>query len=201
MTDTASQSRRRCLLPSRMYGLHQRHTSRAVEPAAVEAVTAVLHQDRWDLADPKSSCDCCNAFAVDVQQIASDGVTRLLQPMGPPVPGILLMSPVRHVERLSDLEPAEFHSLMTCAFAVRRAFELTVGAPGTYVFFNDGPAAGQSTPHLHVHLHGRLRRQPLNPFKRGSRLAASGAEPASTPALKQAIGTALRGLWPAEGPG
>ncbi len=168
----------------------------AIEPTAVGASRPLRKQDRWDVDDPVAHCDCCNAFAVDVQQIATDGVTRLLQPMGRPMPGILLMSPVRHVERMSELGSSEFHSLLTCASAVRKAFDATVGAVDTYFFFNDGPAAGQSTPHLHVHLHGRTRGQPLNPFRRGGVFGIPGADLKSAESLKRATADALAGLWP-----
>jgi len=126
------------------------------------------HVDRWNLRDPTMECDCCNDFAVNVQQIATDGLVRMLQPRGVLVPGVLLMSPVRHVERLADLSRIELVALLRAAEAANEMFTATLGTAGTYFFLNDGRVAGQESPHVHVHLHSRMSSQPANPFAVGN---------------------------------
>lgn len=141
-------------------------------------------------------CVCCNDFAVHVQQIATDGVVRMLQPRGMLVRGVLLMSPVRHVERLADLSPIEFVALLRAAEAVNEMFSATLGTAGTYLFLNDGRVAGQETPHVHLHLHGRMSSQPASPFATGGSFGIPDARPTSSRTLKMAAAVGFQGIWP-----
>jgi len=152
--------------------------------------------DRWNLRDPASECDCCNEFAVSVQQIATDGIVRMLQPRGVLVPGVLLMSPVRHVERLADLSHVEFVALLRGAEAANEMFTATLGTAGTYYFLNDGRVAGQESPHVHVHLHGRMPPQQANPFAAGSSVGIPDAPLIPSAALKMVAAGGFEGIWP-----
>ena len=152
--------------------------------------------DRWNLRDPTVECDCCNDFAVNVQQIATDGVVRMLQPRAVRVPGVLLMSPVRHVERLADLSSIELEALLRAADAANEMFSATLGTAGTYFFLNDGRVAGQESPHVHVHLHGRTASQPANPFAAGSSLGTPDARLTSSRTLRMEAAAAFEGIWP-----
>ena len=141
-------------------------------------------------------CDCCNDFAVNVQQIATDGVVRILQPQGVLGPGVLLMSPVRHVERLADLSRIEFVALLRAAEAANEMFSATLGTAGTYFFLNDGRVAGQESPHIHVHLHGRTSSQLASPFAPGSSFGLPDAPPTSSRTLKMVAAAGFEGIWP-----
>ena len=152
--------------------------------------------DRWNLRDPTMECDCCNDFAVRVQQIATDGVVRMLQPRGVLVPGVLLMSPVRHVERLADLSGIEFVALLRAAEAANEMFTATLGTAGTYFFLNDGRVAGQESPHVHVHLHGRMSTQPASPFAAGSSFGIPDASLTPSRTLKMVASVGFEGIWP-----
>ncbi|KAK2166489.1 hypothetical protein NP493_1318g00016 [Ridgeia piscesae] len=70
----------------------------------------------------------------------------------PVVPGHVLVAPMREVERFESLAPAEiadlFQSVQTIAKVVEKHYErtsLTIGV-------QDGPEAGQSVKHVHVHV-------------------------------------------------
>ena len=120
----------------------------------------------------------------------------MLQPRGVFVPGVLLMSPVRHVERLADLSRIEFEALLRAAEAVNKMFSATLGTAGTYFFLNDGRVAGQETPHVHLHLHGRMSSQRASPFALGSSFGIPDAPPASSRTLKMVAAVGFEGIWP-----
>ena len=152
--------------------------------------------DRWNLQEPTVKCDCCNDVAVSVQQIATDGIVRMLQPRGVLMPGVLLMSPVRHVERLVDLSRIEFVALLRAAESANEMFTATLGAAGTYFFLNDGRVASQESPHVHVHLHGRMSSQLASPFAAGSCFGIPGALQTSSRTLRMVGTHAFKGIWP-----
>jgi histidine triad (HIT) family protein len=57
-----------------------------------------------------------------------------------------------HRERVNDLEPPEAAALFRAVADVVPAVEAAVDAPGSTVAINNGEAAGQEVPHLHVHV-------------------------------------------------
>ncbi|KAL7419678.1 Dinucleoside triphosphate hydrolase [Cryptotrichosporon argae] len=70
----------------------------------------------------------------------------------PLLPGHVLVIPVRPVPRLTDLSPSEVSDLFLSVQTVGRALEAAYGAAALTVSVQDGRAAGQSVPHVHVHL-------------------------------------------------
>jgi diadenosine tetraphosphate (Ap4A) HIT family hydrolase len=62
-----------------------------------------------------------------------------------------LVIPRRHVARLLDLDAGEYHDLWEVAHGQLRRLA-ALGADGFTVGVNDGPAAGQTVPHAHLHL-------------------------------------------------
>jgi len=67
-------------------------------------------------------------------------------------PGHALVIPKAHVERLSAL-PAELTGpLLAAAVRVAKAAQEALGAAGVNLVLNDGRAAGQAVPHLHLHV-------------------------------------------------
>ncbi len=67
-------------------------------------------------------------------------------------PGHTLVIPKAHVERLSDV-PAELTGpLLAAAVRVAKAAQEALGAAGVNLIVNDGRAAGQAIPHLHLHV-------------------------------------------------
>jgi histidine triad (HIT) family protein len=70
----------------------------------------------------------------------------------PLVPGHTLVIPKAHHERLADL-PADLAASVWAAVSdLGPRVEAAVDADGATVGVNDGAAAGQEVPHVHVHL-------------------------------------------------
>ncbi|KAI4286881.1 MAG: hypothetical protein L6R35_003865 [Caloplaca aegaea] len=70
----------------------------------------------------------------------------------PLLPGHVLVSPRRPAKRLSDLNHAEISDLFLTVQQVGRMVERFYGASSLNIAIQDGPAAGQSVPHLHTHI-------------------------------------------------
>ncbi|KAL8970313.1 MAG: hypothetical protein Q9183_001581 [Haloplaca sp. 2 TL-2023] len=70
----------------------------------------------------------------------------------PLLPGHVLVSPLRAAKRLSDLNHAEVTDLFLTVQQVGRMVERVYGASSLNIAIQDGPAAGQSVPHLHTHI-------------------------------------------------
>ncbi|KAI4163368.1 MAG: hypothetical protein LQ342_003103 [Letrouitia transgressa] len=75
----------------------------------------------------------------------------------PLLPGHVLVSPRRIIPRLSDLSHTEVTDLFLTVQRVGRMIERVYGASSLNIAIQDGPAAGQSVPHLHTHLIPRHR--------------------------------------------
>jgi diadenosine tetraphosphate (Ap4A) HIT family hydrolase len=77
-------------------------------------------------------------------------------------PGHTLVIPRRHVGRVLDLTDAEYADLFSVGRAQLR--RLDAAQPDGYTIgINDGPAAGQSVPHVHLHLIPRRHGDTANP--------------------------------------
>ena len=126
----------------------------------------------------------------------------------PVVPGHVLVSPLRCVPRFSGLGAEEVADLWSLAQAVGSRVEPHYGAEGLTLAIQDGPAAGQTVPHVHVHV---LPRRPgdfepndkvYDAMDQGEKGLAEGldAEPERkprTPEEMAAEAAALRELFPA----
>lgn len=70
----------------------------------------------------------------------------------PVVPGHVLVSSKRVVPRFTDLTPEEVSDLWVLAQRVGVAVESHFGATSLTLAIQDGPAAGQTVSHVHVHV-------------------------------------------------
>ena len=70
----------------------------------------------------------------------------------PIVPGHVLVSTKRVVPRFTDLTPEETHDVWNLAQKVGQMLEKHHGASSLTLTIQDGPAAGQTVPHVHVHI-------------------------------------------------
>ncbi|RMZ90915.1 hypothetical protein DV736_g1878, partial [Chaetothyriales sp. CBS 134916] len=75
----------------------------------------------------------------------------------PLLPGHVLVSPVRRVPRLSQLSPQETSDLFLTVQRVARTIERVYKASALNVAIQDGVDAGQSVPHVHVHIIPRTK--------------------------------------------
>jgi len=77
------------------------------------------------------------------------GVLRDLYPVSP---GHTLVVPWRHVDSFFDLTPEERAGLMALIDGAKAALDAAQTPDAYNLGLNDGPAAGQTVPHCHLHL-------------------------------------------------
>ncbi len=94
----------------------------------------------------------------DSSRILHDGPLVYVLRDGYPVsPGHALVIPRRHVGSFFETTPQERAALLAALDEARRAVEREHRPDGWNVGINDGPAAGQTVAHLHVHLIPRYK--------------------------------------------
>ncbi len=77
------------------------------------------------------------------------GVLRDFYPVSP---GHTLVIPWRHVGSFFDLTPEEQAGLMALVESAKGALDAELRPDAYNLGLNDGPAAGQTVPHCHLHL-------------------------------------------------
>ncbi|MFW5916906.1 MAG: HIT family protein [Halorubrum sp.] len=102
------------------------------------------------------SDDCIFCSIVDGEIPArtvheTDDVLAFLD-ANPLAPGHTLVIPKTHAERVGDLDPALASAVFDAVAAITPQVESAVDADGANVGINDGEAAGQEVPHVHVHV-------------------------------------------------
>ncbi|GMH43612.1 hypothetical protein BSKO_11534 [Bryopsis sp. KO-2023] len=69
----------------------------------------------------------------------------------PVLPGHVLISPKRIVRRFKDLSPEEVGDVWSLAQRVGAGLESHLKVDSLTLAIQDGPAAGQTVPHVHIH--------------------------------------------------
>jgi len=100
------------------------------------------------------SCPFCRIVAGELpaEVVYEDEHVLAFLDIYPMNPGHTLVVPKSHVERLSDLPDELCGPLFAAARKVAVAAISALGASGANVGLNDGRAAGQAIPHLHIHV-------------------------------------------------
>ncbi|KAG0662250.1 hypothetical protein C6P46_003436 [Rhodotorula mucilaginosa] len=83
---------------------------------------------------------------------SSSRLSFALVNLKPIVPGHVLVVPTRVVPRLRDLTPDEVSDLFQSVHQISRVIESEYRAQALNIALQDGPMAGQSVPHVHVHI-------------------------------------------------
>lgn len=78
-------------------------------------------------------------------------------------PGHTLIIPRRHVGSFFDIDAAEREALMALLEEAKRRLDKEFKPEGYNIGINDGPAAGQTIPHLHIHLIPRFEGDRTDP--------------------------------------
>lgn len=77
--------------------------------------------------------------------------------------GHVLIIPKQHQQHLQNLpEETRSHLINTAARAASALYDCTLQAAAVHYMVNDGPAAQQSVPHVHMHVLPRYRGDNLN---------------------------------------
>jgi diadenosine tetraphosphate (Ap4A) HIT family hydrolase len=106
--------------------------------------------EAWARIRPNPTLPCCATWD-DNPVIAETPLMRAVLDGYPVTEGHALVYPKRHVDRLYELtgqEMADAFYLIECAQNARVAG----GAEDFTIAVNDGPLAGRTVPHLHVHV-------------------------------------------------
>ncbi|HNQ03406.1 MAG TPA: HIT family protein [Thiobacillaceae bacterium] len=84
--------------------------------------------------------------------LAEDGLTVVYADGFPVSPGHAVVIPRRHFATLFEATEAEQAALLRAIFACKRILDAQHQPDGYNIGINHGAAAGQSVPHLHVHI-------------------------------------------------
>jgi diadenosine tetraphosphate (Ap4A) HIT family hydrolase len=98
----------------------------------------------------ESTCPFCTLPANRIVLENFDGM--VIDDGFPISPGHTLIIPRRHVGSFFDLSEAERNSLLSLLEGAKRRLDKQFGPDGYNIGINDGLAAGQTVPHLHIHL-------------------------------------------------
>lgn len=95
----------------------------------------------------------CPFCSLPSNRIVHEWVTAFAIRDGFPVsPGHTLIIPRRHVASFFEVTDAERADLMSLLAAARDDLDREFRPAGYNIGINDGAAAGQTVPHLHIHL-------------------------------------------------
>ena len=84
-----------------------------------------------------------------------DGEIVAFEDIKPEAPVHIVLIPLRHIEKVSDLEEKDIGIVGRLVFlASRLARKKGIGSSGYRLVFNCNRDAGQEVPHLHLHLLG-----------------------------------------------
>lgn len=106
-------------------------------------------------------CPFCNLPAERI--FGSNGGAVVVRDAYPISPGHSLIIPKRHVESFFDLMESEQAELLRLLQSAKKSLDQELSPAGYNVGINDGAAAGQTIPHLHIHLVPRYTNDRADP--------------------------------------
>lgn len=98
------------------------------------------------------NCAYCEDPAVKERTLAENELAFAFLSYMPIVPGHTLISPKRHIASYEELTREEREQIENLRSQVREALRKTFAAEGFNYAWNEGVLAGQSVPHLHLHI-------------------------------------------------
>ena len=101
---------------------------------------------------PSESCVYCSVPLIRLRAIFQDELVWAFPTNIPITPGHTLISPVRCTPSLDQLSDEERTALLAAAQRIMVALRTSHKAEGFNCVWNEGRLAGQSVPHLHLHV-------------------------------------------------
>ena len=100
------------------------------------------------------SCIFCRIVAGEIpaEIVAKDDHAVAFLDVTPLADGHTVVVPRRHVGTLEAMMPADADGLFAMVRRLAGPVRTAVGAAANTVGVNDGPASGQTIPHVHVHI-------------------------------------------------
>ncbi len=92
-----------------------------------------------------------------------DELVYVVRDMFPVSPSHSLIIPFRHFASIFEATPPELESIAAGLLARRQQLSETLVVNGYNIGLNEGPAAGQTIPHVHIHLIPRFDRDVPDP--------------------------------------
>jgi histidine triad (HIT) family protein len=121
------------------------------------------------------------------EEIYRDALTLAFMDIHPVHDGHCLVIPTSHFETVFDMPPALFGAVASSVVRVARAVHETIRPGGVSIVQANGPLAGQTVPHVHVHVLPRRAGDDLMINWARERTAASTAEPARIAAIAEKL--------------
>ena len=103
----------------------------------------------------KASCPFCALPAERILLLADEAL--VIRDAFPVSPGHTLVIPRRHIGSFFELTDAERACMVELLAKAKAELDLSFQPDGFNIGINDGAAAGQTVPHLHLHLIPRYR--------------------------------------------
>ncbi len=100
-------------------------------------------------------CPFCTLPAERI--IDSNDLALVIRDGYPISPGHTLVIPKRHIGSWFEITQAEQQALLVLLEKAKTALETELKPDGYNIGINDGPTAGQTVPHLHMHLIPRYK--------------------------------------------
>nr|XP_043636554.1 bifunctional bis(5'-adenosyl)-triphosphatase/adenylylsulfatase FHIT-like [Erigeron canadensis] len=92
-------------------------------------------------------------YKIDEKEVFySTHLSYALVNLRPLLPGHVLVCPRREVKRFTDLTPEETSDLWISAQKIGKQLEIYHKASSLTLAIQDGPQAGQTVPHVHIHI-------------------------------------------------
>jgi diadenosine tetraphosphate (Ap4A) HIT family hydrolase len=146
------------------------HKARSDEKARAFRVLQALHAHEihywgtWGFEDVPSTGTACALCTLPGERILGENEYAVWIPDAHPVsPGHSLIISKRHVESFFDTVPEEREGILALLATARAHLNKDRAPQGYNIGINEGAAAGQTVPHLHVHLIPRFTGDRKNP--------------------------------------
>jgi diadenosine tetraphosphate (Ap4A) HIT family hydrolase len=121
--------------------------------------------ERENIMTENSTCPFCQIICgqhIDrIQHQSQLGV--VIRDAFPVTAGHTLIIPKRHIPSFFDLADAERQDLLVLLDLARSELDREFAPAAFNIGINDGPAAGQTVPHLHIHLIPRYWEDGVDP--------------------------------------
>ncbi|HED04857.1 MAG TPA: HIT family protein, partial [Candidatus Fraserbacteria bacterium] len=89
---------------------------------------------------------------LESRTVYEDELTLAFLDVNPLAPGHTVVIPKAHIERLEDLPTEQMGPLFEAVRRVTDKVQQAMKVDATTIGINNGRAAGQAVPHLHVHI-------------------------------------------------
>ncbi len=97
-------------------------------------------------------CLFCENTEIQERIIYEDDLVKIFPTNIPITRGHILVLPKRHISKIDELSQEELFAIKDWIVKIKNVLKQTFGAEGFNVAFNEGESAGQSVPHLHIHI-------------------------------------------------